>query len=288
MTIRSILCIFGGSENELNAVHAALVLGKSHNAHIRFLHISPTPENYAGLYGEGIMATGAIIDALERENDVRAEQAKKHIEILTAKYHVPLNKEDSPAHHVSAKFVRAKGLAEAIITPAGRMSDLIVIGRSEAYALYDAAIVAALFDTGRPVMLLPSKTTDTHGEYRTIALAWKESQEAARALYNSMPFLEQAENVHVLTAIESGKQYDLKTETRIMEYLHAHNVQAQGMVISTGSHPPAEAILTRAKELQCELLVMGAYGHSRVREMVLGGVTNHMIEYADIPLLLSH
>ena len=290
MTIQSILCIFGGSENELNAANTALMLGKEYSAQVRFLHISPDPSAYASMYGYGdCYATPALLDACEKDNKERLAKTRQYVAELTAKYHTQLDSEGSPAHHTSAKLVHLTGRPDDIIAQEGRLSDLIITQRTTANALYDSSLIAALFNTGRPVILLPVQTIKAElGKYKTIAVAWKGTLDAARAIYNAMPFLERAEKVIVLTAEGAGETYDLAAEAALMEYLHAHGMHAQGIIVAAGNLTAGEALLTRAKELGADLLVMGAYGHTRFREMMLGGVTNHVLEEAEIPLLLSH
>lgn len=78
MTIKSILCIFGGAEDELGALNAALTLGGIYGARIRVLHLSPDPQAYMGIAGEGVFATGEIIASIEKENKARAEKARQH------------------------------------------------------------------------------------------------------------------------------------------------------------------------------------------------------------------
>lgn len=289
MSIKSILCIFGGSENELNAANTALILSKSYGAQIRFLHISPDPAAYASMYGYGdCYAMPSLLEACTKDNKERLGKARAQVVSLTAKHHIPLDATDSLVHHASAKFVHLTGRYDDIIAQEGRLSDLIIAGRAAANSLYDDAVIAALFNTGRPVMLLPAQAAKTPGEYKTIALAWKATLDAGRAMVNAMPFLEKAEKVVVLTVEEPGETYDINAEAALMEYLRTHGVHAQSIVVAAGSRTPAEALLARARELKADLLVIGAYGHSRFREMMLGGVTNHMLEKADIPLLLSH
>lgn len=290
MTTQSILCIFGGSESELNAVNTAFILGKSYEAHLRFLHISTDPNSYATAYGGGdAMAFSTLRDTIDKENEERMQQAKKHIECLAARYHVLLESVKIPAHHSSACFVHLTGRLEAIIAEEGRLCDLIVTGRAGKDALYDDVVIPALFDTGHPVMLLPvQKEPLGQDGYKTVVISWKSSKEAARAIYNAMPFLEKAEKVFVLTANGNGETYDLAAEAALLAYLHTHNIHAQGIVVAAGSLTAGESLLARARELKADLFVMGAYGHTRFREMMLGGVTNYMLEKADIPLLLSH
>jgi nucleotide-binding universal stress UspA family protein len=292
MSIQSILCVLSGSKNDPNAVNTALALGATYNACVRFLHISLEPNVYMSRYGYGdAYACAALLDACEKENKERLNQAKQCVTTLTAQCKVPLDLPDALLHHTHAKFIHMTGYEDDILSQEGRLSDLIVIDRGgrEPNALYNSCVKTALFNTGRPVILLPEQTSGSNvGEYKTVALAWKGTIDASRAMYNAMPFLEKAEKVYVLTAEESGEKYDIDAEAALLDYLHMHGIHAQGIVVAAGNLTPAEALLTRAKELKADLLVMGAYGHSRFREMMLGGVTNHMLEKADIPLLLSH
>lgn len=292
MTIKSILCIFGGSQCELNAVNTALVIGKINNAHISFLHISPNPSSYAGVYGEDVIAATTILEAIEKENEVRMQKARQHVVSLTAQHNIPLDAPELLVRHASAKFVHLTGYFEDIIAREGRLNDLVIIGRG-AYTqntLYDAAVVSALFSTGRPVLLIPVAKGAMANDWKdkTIAVAWKGTKEASQAIYNAMPFLEKAEKVYVLTVEGNGEVYDLEAEAAMVQYLRMHGINGQSIAVAAGNRTPAEALLMRAKELDADFLVMGAYGRSRFREMLLGGVTNYMLEKADIPLLMSH
>jgi nucleotide-binding universal stress UspA family protein len=294
MCIKSILCIFNGAQEELGAVRAAFDLGKLNCARVCFLHISPDFNSYISFYDGDLLVSASIVEAITKDNAARFEQAKQYITSLAAKYHVPLDGAGLPVHHASAKFVHLTGNVDEIITREGRLCDLIIMGRggASANALYDSALVSALFGTGRPVMLLPESLEQGEGggylDFKTVALAWKGSLEAGRAVYSSMPFLEKAEKVYALTVEGQGETQGLKEESALMEYLRTHGINATGIMVAAGNDELAEALLHRAEELKVDLLVMGAYGHSRFREMMFGGVTNYMLEKANIPLLLSH
>ncbi len=103
-----------------------------------------------------------------------------------------------------------------------------------------------------------------------------------------MPLLDQAENFHMLIARHHGDAVDLTGEARLIDYLKAHGLQTEIIAIYYGRHNEGELALEQVRELKVGLLVMGAYGHSRLREMMLGGLTEYMLQRADIPLLLSH
>lgn len=287
MSIKTILCMLGGSNDELNAVNTAFLLGKQYQARIRFLHVSPHPAFYIGWYGEGAIGAASIMATVEKENAQRMELAKCHVTTLSAKHAVPLDESASLQHHASAKFVHLTGFLENTVRREGHLSDLIIIGRPQAGGC--DFITPALFTTGRPVLLVPGQEKPMmEWAGKIIAVAWKGTEEAMRAIYHAMPFLERAEKVYVLTAEEDGETYDLAAEAALLEYLGSHNVHAQGIVVATGQLPAPEALLSRARDLHADLLVMGAYGHSQFREMILGGVTEYMLEHATIPLLLSH
>ena len=289
MTIKSILCLFNGSQEELNALNTAFVLGAAYGAQIRVLHVSSDPTAYAGIYGEGILASGAIIEAIEKENAERVKKAKQYVASFAAKHHLPLDELETTTHHASVRFVHHTGMIDATIAREGRISDLIVIG-SEDTPVHDL-IAPALFDTGRPVLRMPPAHDGMMREFqnKTVALAWNGSLQAARALYNAIPMLARTEKLYILTLEKPGHMPDPAAESTLKDYLRVHGIRAQGIMIAGGNYRSAgEALLLRARELKADLLVMGAYGHSMFREMVLGGVTEHMITKSDIPLLLSH
>lgn len=287
MSIKSILCIFSGTQDELNALDTALVLGEAYGAHIRILHISSEAVTDIGGYGEGILASGAIIEAIRKENAERLKKAKQYVVSYAAKHHLSLDETQTPSHHASVRFQHVVGGINATIAREGRLSDLIILGR-EVAPTHDL-ITPALFDTGRPVLVLPPAHEELAGKFtdKTVAFAWNGSLQAARALFNALPLLQRTEKLYIVTVEKHG--HDLALEAGVMAYLQAHGIPSQGIMIAASSQrSTAEAIAMRAKELHADLLVMGAYGHSMLREMVLGGVTERMLQNAGIPLLLSH
>jgi len=288
MSVKSILCIFSGAEREKGAVLASLAIGLACGARIKFLHISQEPSAYVGLLGEGVIISAEIYDAIEKENKARLQRAREYIESETAKHNVPLDSGERLIHHTSAIFKHIVGVPYDIVSNEGRVSDLIIVGRGDG-AVYDV-IAPALFNTGRPVLLAPTEKNQVGAEVRDkiVAVAWNGNLQAARALYNSFPLIRNAERVYVLTAQKAGEAFDLEAENGLMEYLKEHDLQAQCIVVAAGQRSVGEALLTRARELNADLLIMGAYHHSTFREMILGGVTEYMLENSSIPLLLSH
>lgn len=288
MTIKSILYVFAGLEKELYALNTAFAIAKAHTARLRILHI--TPELTLGT--EGIISNPEIVAAVEEDNAQRLKRAREYSLHHAALHNVPLDTEDTPARHASARFVHRVGEIKDIMMKEGRMCDLIIASHSlhDPNTLYDSVIVTSLFNTGRPLLLVPrlQGVMPTEWHNKVISFAWNGTLEAARALYNSVAFFEHAEKVHILVAREHDKKHFVTDEKSVIEYLSAHGVSSDVTVIDRADRTAAASLLIKAEMLKSDLLVMGGYGHSRFEEIILGGVTHFMLENSHIPLLLSH
>ena len=291
MGIKSILCLFEGFQEELSAVNTALTLAATFEAQVRLLHISHEPASYGNLYDEGMFISLDMVSFIEDINKKRMDKARQHFTSLCKNHNIPLDQEKNPQHHAYAQFLHKIGSAATIITKEGRASDMLIIGRGiEPDILYDGVLIAALFNTGRPVLLLPSEHKNPAKQWndKTISIAWDGKLESARAIFNALPFLKRAETINILTANDHNKNDNINFNKTITNYLSAHDIHPNFITISREKRSSGETILTKTKELGSDVLVMGAYGHSRLREIIMGGFTKYMLEKADIPLLLSH
>jgi nucleotide-binding universal stress UspA family protein len=290
MTIKSILHIFGGAPKELNALNVAFDLGKLHQAHIRFLHISTDPSAY--LYPLEIMREVQIVKGIEKGNKLRLAQAKRHVRDFASRAGVPLDDADA-SNCASAQFIHLTGLPHDLVAQEGRLSDLVIISRgiSPDNPAHEPAVLAALFSTGRPLLLLPVMRERAHvlWQGKSAMLAWNSSLEAMRAIHNALPYLKRAKEIYIFHSYEHEETNIVAPLESFIDYLKTHGIRIADIVsIGCGQHSISEVLLDQAKQLRVDLLVMGAYGHNRYREMLLGGVTNDMLANANIPLLLSH
>lgn len=183
------------------------------------------------------------------------------------------------------------GLQEAAAIH-GRQSDLVIAGQptdDQNQYLREAVFEGALFSSGRPVLLLPSNWQST-AAMDNILVAWDASREAARALSDAAPLIDQAKSITVAVVDpkpgHQGFGDDPGNDIATVLARHCSNVEL-ATIPSSGSSI-AEALLTRAADIAADLVVMGGYGHSRFRESLFGGVTREMIERTELPLLLSH
>jgi nucleotide-binding universal stress UspA family protein len=141
---------------------------------------------------------------------------------------------------------------------------------------------------GRPVLFVPDHPLTTIGS--AVAIAWKETTEAAHAVTASMPLLAHAQRVIALTVVEpdAGSSRDVEPPEKLASKLRSHGIQAEGRSVLPAGHDAWRALVQNAREMGADLIVMGAYGHSRVRELVFGGFTRGVLEDCDLPVLLQH
>ncbi len=179
------------------------------------------------------------------------------------------------------------GNAEKIISVRGRIADLIVMCRNNRDSLLSGEVInAALFHTGRPVLLVPpgESAKPLNGN---VVIAWNGSREAVHAVIGGMPFLQEGK-VWAVSGLSDHWEEPPILPRDLTGYLQQHGIKAEPLEPWINETTLPKAILNSAKKLDAGLIIMGAYSHSRMREMILGGVTEHMLKHADIPVLMMH
>ena len=187
---------------------------------------------------------------------------------------------------VSYAWVRPGGEFDPFIGSYGRVFDLIVLGRPGRAAQNPrmAPLEAALFESGRPVLIAPPTPPTQLG--RNVLVAWNGSTEQARTNAFAMPLLRGADQVTVLT-VEGGMTPG-PTGEEVARHLVRNGVPAIALTVAPAGHTTGEAILEHAKSRGCDLLVKGAYAQSRLRQMIFGGATRHILAHATLPVLMAH
>jgi nucleotide-binding universal stress UspA family protein len=166
-----------------------------------------------------------------------------------------------------------------------RVFDVSIMGRpgAERGDPRMATAEAALFESGRPVLLAPPLPVEAMGE--TIAISWNQSTETARAVAFAMPLLKAARKVYVLTIENFSVEGPPGDQLAASLARHGINVEA---VTKPNARSPGEAVLEQSAKLGCDLLVKGAYTQSRLRQMIFGGATAHILARATIPVLMAN
>jgi nucleotide-binding universal stress UspA family protein len=187
----------------------------------------------------------------------------------------------------SCRWREEIGSAGDIIPEEARLADLVVLAQDEtAHDRGAPGIEAVLFGSGRALLLAPNSEPKSVGT--TVAIAWDGGRAASRAVAAAMPLLSHADRVLILSGDRPalGRASD---PNRLAESLACHGITAVSHGVTAGSQHMSKVLMRSAVELGCDMLVMGAYGHSRFREMVLGGVTRGVLDSpADLPILMAH
>jgi nucleotide-binding universal stress UspA family protein len=189
---------------------------------------------------------------------------------------------------VETQLVRAlAGEAGREIRKIARYYDVTIIGQDNPENARSGELIeSALFGSGRPILVVPY-IFEEPGKLEMVLVAWDGSQAAARALGDSLPLLAQAKRVRVVTVEGVREPANDHWRKEVVRHLKRHGIEAEAdTLVSAGD--TANTLLSHAADSGADLIVMGGYGHSRIREIVLGGVTREILRSMTIPVLMSH
>ncbi len=221
-----------------------------------------------------------LIEAQRAENSKIAKGAAEHFESAC--------KTAGVTGHTRVLDASVAGAAD-LFGRIARRFDIAVVGqaRRDLGASEDLLIEGALFESGRPMVVVPYIQKDGLKLERML-VCWDGSRPAARAIADAMPFLQRAKSVEVLVVIgERGKGGELQG-TNMTRHLARHGVNVELKRVPAGDLDVKDAILSYVADSAATLIVMGGYGHSRLREFILGGVTRGILTSMTTPVLMSH
>ena len=290
MSVKKIFAPIQNVETAEGALKTAIAVARRHRAHIDALHIRQRPNVPAGgYYPVGVIFVDEHLAELKEALDAEAAKLKnifdrvmkaEGVQIIAAAAH----RDDAGA---TASWRDQQGILPFDLSAAARVCDLIVFGRGAGEIGYPDAnlIEEAIFQSGRPVLIAP--TGKLERTPRRILVAWNGGREAARALSSAMPLFEETDAALALSI--GAMPADLEGPEKAAELLRLHGVKAQAERRAPADGAEAEEdLLAAAREWRADLIVMGAYSHSRWRELVLGGFTRRLLKQAEFPLLLAH
>jgi nucleotide-binding universal stress UspA family protein len=282
--MRVILVPLVGDDHDRAALAAACTIARPFGGHVAGLFVRPDLVDVIADFEGG---SQEVLAELERATTTRWDQdsarARRAFGEAVKTAGLQVAEQPGEAAAVTASWREATGAAEEMVPRVGRLADLIVFAGINADGQRRKAFEGALVGAARPLLLVPPGGAEHFG--RTVAIAWDGSVEATRALLGALPLLKRAAEVHVLTAPGAGTA--VEQAAALAAYLAWHELSARQHAL----YPKASvgvALLAKAKELGADLLVMGGYGHSRVRELIFGGATRHILHYYDLPVLIAH
>lgn len=286
MPIKTILVPVDGTDTAKQVLQNALSVCRGLSAHVEVLHVRADSKNAVPLLGEGM--SGAMIeemiDLADKEADLRAEKARAIFDEAIRQYEIPII--DTPeTDGPSVAWIDRTGREDEVTAQLGRLADLIVVGRPtpETDVSSRMTLNAAIRETGRPVLVVPPGQPKPLG--KKIAIAWNGSAEASRSVRLAMPFVEAADEVFIFTA-EGGATRAIAAD-ELANYLAWHGIRARTRTFEIADRVGGEELVRECDQVGADLLMMGAYTQSRVRQLIMGGVTSHVLSCADLPVVMA-
>jgi nucleotide-binding universal stress UspA family protein len=287
---KSILVPMADDTSEV-ALDTALTLAGRFVSHVSALHVRIDPTNAVPLVGEGM--SGAMVDEMiamaEGQAAQRAAQAKALFDKVCARHGAPLAT-CPPAAGLSAEWIEVVGREDDVVAWRGRLADLLVFAHPGGNAELPAMMTMnnALMGAARPLLLCPKLPVSAANLGQSVAIAWNGSAEAARAVAAALPLLRDAGTVTILSVTEQVEKPVDAPAGELAAYLAWNGVSANTSLVQAKASHAGEELIRQIRAANADLLVMGAYTHSRLRQLILGGVTRHLIEHAPVHVLMSH
>ena len=287
MTMRGILV----HVDEHRALHSvlmcALLAARRFDSQIDGLHARPGAPRIIPVAPEGaFIPASEIVEDLERADRDLDRQLRERFDAFMREHGVPAVASVLPGAEVAAAWRDEAVAGYEALGSTGRAYDLIAVARPLPGAAVPSmnALEAALFESGRPVLIAPPTPPGKLGDI--VVVAWNGSTETARTIALAMPFLAKAETVVVLS-VEDG-MVPGPTGGEIAHGLMRNGIAAKTQQIRAGDRAVGAAILDQCRELGADLLLKGAYTHSRLRQMIFGGATSHILGAAELPVIMAH
>lgn len=275
-----------GDGNAGPVLDAAWLVAQRFNSHIVGLHSLTT--EYAIVFGGemGFSISSEVDRTLEREGHERRDQARRLFHEFMAGKDVPVGPAPPGHNGPTASWREEDGRQNAIVGMTGRVYDLIIVEQPERLAsIAEATLEDALFESGRPVLMVPREGGGSLGE--VVAVAWNGSTETALTVALGMPFIKQARQVVVINVAAPSMPEPGPDGEELAHTLERHGVPVSLQTATGRAKAQGEAFLRIAMAAGADLLLKGAYTQSRIRQMIFGGATRHIIMEAKMPVLMA-
>lgn len=264
-----------------SALETALLLAQKFSSCIEGFPLRPGVADLVAMDPDSGLTMVAV-----KEND--AELARHAEEVFRAfmdRHDVPQRSGDAVAT-LSWTWQKEAPSGHDYVGSYGRVFDLIVLARPgpEWQSPSMITLESALFESGRPVLIAPP--TAPRSLATNVLIAWNCSTEQARTTADAMPFLRQAARVTIATV--EGATVAGPSAEQMARTLKANGVSAEPIMLKSRKGGAGEVLLSKAQELGCDLIVKGAYTQSRLRQMIFGGTTRHILANARLPVLMAH
>jgi nucleotide-binding universal stress UspA family protein len=282
MALKDILVHLDATGRAMARLGLAVELARQHEAHLTGLHVVDLTPPPIALGAEGVgtgVALAAVIEQMRRDALAQASGVET------------LFRERLRAEGLAGEWRRVEGITAEQVALHTRCADLAILGQQDPAAEVPTPspmVEETLFSSGRPVLIVPFA-----GEFasagRVVLIGWNGSREAARAAGDALPLLAPAASVTVLSVNTGGEDEEVQPSAdMLVRHLARHGAKAEARRAVARHLGAGDSLLNHAANLGADLLVVGAYSHSRLRELVLGGVTRTLLRQMTLPVLMAH
>jgi nucleotide-binding universal stress UspA family protein len=281
MSMKTILVPTENHDAMRSALQTALHLARRCDSYIEGFALRWSINEFTGVD----MMSGLPLERYKQDSEEEANKAHQLFESFMQAHNVP--RSTNTTGTLSFGWLDEAPENESFVGSYGRVFDVIVMHRSDtkSIGLHDRVIEYGLFESGRPILLSPPLAQRQIGT--NVLIAWNCSTEQARATALAMPLLQTADRVTVLT-VTGGTAVPGPTAEQLIRYLQRNGIAAKPLTVELDGRSTGEAILAAAQSLGCDLLIKGAYTQSRLRQMIFGGATRHVLANAALPVLLAN
>ncbi|MDK3073172.1 universal stress protein [Sedimentitalea sp. JM2-8] len=285
--IRKILVPVRGDGKGDNVIAHAAALAHRNKSHLEIAHCRARPEDMLP-FGVPIpaMFRKQMIRQAEELANVEEESLREELKALAVRFGLTLTDGPNGGDTATASWVEEAGKMVDVIRRHGRLADLIAVPQPDVDRNLGAnSLKAALFRTGRPVLMVPNDVDPPANIGRHVTLAWNGSLESSKAVTMTLPILRTADSVTILS---SGGEPVSATAEDLRAYLHAHDIASAIHRFDAAGKNVGKILLDASREVGADMLIMGAYGDSHEKETIFGGNTQHIVDRAKMPVILVH
>ena len=288
--MKTILVPASGSSTDEPVFATALAAAQAVAAHLDFYHVRLSAGEAAARAPHVAFCVGAALPAalqvLTEDTKRLSEAAREHVRAFCERYGVEIRDRPEYGHGVSASFLEENDYGCDRLMLLARHSDLVVFGRrSHSDYLPSFLLEDTLMGCGRPILIAPDQAPKTL--LGTVVVGWKETPQCARALSAAYPLLRQARKVILLNVIEGDSGIPESLE-HLAQRLKWHNMSVETHSLRSTAPVATDGVARAAADLHADLLVVGAYSHRHLREVLFGGVTQSLLEHASMPVFMMY
>jgi len=279
--MKSILVPVEMHDRTQSVLSTALAFSRNFDSQITGFALSPSTTPFLAA---DVIGASVIYEPLAEYNEETSDKARTGFEAFMRERSI--SSRPGSAGGVSWAWKKDVPPGDHMVGFLGRVFDITVVGRSEPRVSgpRSTTLDAALFDSGRPILIAPPSPPETIG--KRIAIAWNRSTETARTVAFAMRLLKKADEVVVLSV--EGSQVPGPTADDLTAYLRLHDIPSRTLSTGQAKRTAGEAILEEATALGSDLVLKGAFTQSRIRQIIFGGATQHILTETELPVFMAH